>query len=136
MQTIQNAYTFSVSFVGLASDGASFGNTVAGWIKGASQKKQCVGQQHWIDLDFHGQRRTFLVAIAPYTTGKNCDTTASQSAIAYLLQQRIGTIEQGNWSEWCHALNNGGTWHADVRITLWEDATNCGVNVWDIPCSV
>ncbi|RCK66736.1 hypothetical protein Cantr_02289 [Candida viswanathii] len=134
MKALRKGYTSAFRLLGKPSDIlTSFLNGVERRVIDASEKARCVGHEFWMDLVYHNQRRTFLVAMAPYTRVATCDATSSYGAIAYIMQQRIDSIENGNWSEWCHALNNGGVWHGSVRIALWEkeDATE---NVWEIPC--
>lgn len=111
-------------------------DSIAAKFKASLQKTQCVGRIFWLDLAYNGQRRTFLVDIDPYTTGGNCDTTATASAISHVLQRHITQIYEQRYSEFCNYLTNNGTWSTTVRVQLWEDGGYSNNNVVvQIPCT-
>lgn len=78
---------------------------------------------------------TYMVGVSTWTTGKNCDTQATEDTIAYITEQILKVSEDEHLVSWCSRYNNGGTWRADVRFMLCVEDNFCFQNLWDIPCA-
>ncbi|CAI4867795.1 CDA_G0057280.mRNA.1.CDS.1 [Saccharomyces cerevisiae] len=118
-----------------ASGLASLGYSVAVDLKNRSNKQSCNGGSDWFDVyNKDGSKHTYLVAIAPWTTGKNCDTTATSGMLKEMTTWILDKAQEEHLSAWCSRYDNGGSWHADVRFLKWEDTYFCHQNIWDIPC--
>lgn len=128
-------YTFASPVIDNVSGFISMAYPIASDIKGRSTKKNCGGSTRWYNTyNSAGTQVTYLVAISTWTTGKNCDTQASNSLIVEALEDMLQEADNENLASWCSRFNNGGTWRADVRFLLWVETNFCGQNIWDIPC--
>ncbi|QHB11980.1 hypothetical protein SCEN_P00160 [Saccharomyces cerevisiae] len=128
-------YTYATAMIDNASGLASLGYSVAVDLKNRSNKQSCNGGSDWFDVyNKDGSKHTYLVAIAPWTTGKNCDTTATSGMLKEMTTWILDKAQEEHLSAWCSRYDNGGSWHADVRFLKWEDTYFCHQNIWDIPC--
>ena len=118
----------------LGANIATIADSISNRLKNGESKKTCLGTSYKLSLLNGSRIQTYIIDLSTYTTGQNCDTTANKNNLSHILQQRLPNIAKENWTEWCFALNNGGTWHGDVRLALLDDAEKCSVNTWAIPC--
>lgn len=105
--------------------------TNLGWsIKQGSQKKDCGSSDVYVLTKDNGQ---WEVAWSTWTTGSNCDTTASYQTISYALRNAVNDEEYNRKMGFCVRMDHGGTWHADVRVQrAWNRPYT---NIWNMPCT-
>ncbi|CCE65982.1 hypothetical protein TPHA_0O00100 [Tetrapisispora phaffii CBS 4417] len=98
-------------------------------IKGGSQKKECGSSDVYVLTKDGGN---WEVAWSTWTSGSNCDTTASWQEIGWVLKNAVNDEEYNRKMAFCVRLDHGGTWHADVRVQRsWNRPYG---NIWDMPC--
>ncbi|KAG0668551.1 hypothetical protein C6P45_004583 [Maudiozyma exigua] len=128
-------YTFVSDVIDNVISFISMANPIASDIKGRSTKKNCGFNTRWYNTyNSGGTQVTYLVAISTWTTGKNCDTQASNSVIVDALEALFHEADNEHIVSWCTRFNNSGTWRSDVRFLLWVAKNFSGQNIWDIPC--
>lgn len=117
------------AFEGLASD-------IAGWVQMDTTKSACKGVLYarYDDTNIANESLIWLIAGAPWTTGDNCDTTASADTIAEAITESLLDARNRQVSTMCTRHTHSGTWHFDIRYMMASLAADCGMNVWDQPC--
>ncbi|QEU60350.1 hypothetical protein KDRO_D00350 [Kluyveromyces lactis] len=111
-------------------------NYITGALKRGSTKTSCNGFSYWLNLDSPGEDRlTYMVGIAPFTSGKNCDTQVSIDSIKTLISDWLIDTADRNMASYCTRFHNAGNWWADVRLIAWDETAKCrGQIIWAIPC--
>lgn len=75
-------------------------------MKGASTKQKCNSFSYWLDLYADGAaERSYLVGIAPWTTGANCDTTASQDEMRDIITKWLPEVVNRKMTSYCVRFN-------------------------------
>lgn len=120
------------NFTGIAQVGLS----AAQMAKGVSRPKYCGGKTNWVNVyrQSDGKEVTYLIAVAAWTTGMNCDTTATENEIAFAMDEAIIKAQSLDATAWCSRLHHEGTWRCDIRLVRWEDVAQCKQNIWDLVC--
>ncbi|KAH3668904.1 hypothetical protein OGAPHI_002659 [Ogataea philodendri] len=108
-------------------------STIASWVKGSSTKSECKGFTYVLK-DNNYPNDYWIVGGAPWTTGNNCDTTASLNTITEALEESWKDVINRKMVGNCARLHNGGTWYTDVRVLTAETAADCGLNLWNYQC--
>ena len=105
-------------------------------VKGISTKNTCssfVFARY--DIQHVGNNdHIWIITGSSWTTGINCDTTASASDIGNALQDTIQDEVNRKMGAACTRLDNDGTWKTDVRFMIASLVASCNLNIWDQPC--
>lgn len=102
---------------------------ISEYVKKDSPKQGCGSDTVWIATRDGGE---WQLAISIYTTGSNCDTTASKDDIRCALEYAVSDEEFHHKMAFCVRLDHGGTWHADCRFQRsWNPPFP---NIWDMQC--
>ncbi|EDO14334.1 hypothetical protein Kpol_163p2 [Vanderwaltozyma polyspora DSM 70294] len=138
MRIISKTWTWTLD-TGLLGDAPGWIRVSLGVFQQAqqsSQKTVCGSVTQWYDTYPNGgsDKVSYLIAVSAYTTGKNCDTTASEDTIRQAFAGAAQAVSNTDASSWCIHFNHRGTWNADIRVSLWDDVHFCSQNIWDIPC--
>lgn len=70
------------------------------------------------------------ILVSTWTTGADCDTTASTSDIQSKAAACIDYAKSQSMIGYCCRMDHGGDWHADLRVCV-AGTDGCG---WDMPC--
>ncbi|CAH00197.1 uncharacterized protein KLLA0_D00660g [Kluyveromyces lactis] len=115
----------TTSFIKLGRNMATVCNYIAGALKRGSTKTSCNGFSYWLNLDALGEDRlTYMVGIAPFTSGKNCDTQVSIDSIKALISNWLIDTADHNMAPYCTRFHDAGSWWADVRLIVWDETAN------------
>lgn len=102
---------------------------ISKYVKKDNLKQECGSDTIWI-VTRDGIE--WQLAISIYTTGSNCDTTASEDDIRCALEYAVSDEEFHHKMAFCVRLDHGGTWHADCRFQRsWNPPFS---NIWDMTC--
>ncbi|CCF56926.1 hypothetical protein KAFR_0B06300 [Kazachstania africana CBS 2517] len=114
----------------------NMGISLEQYFRSASQKAQCGGSTTIHALKARdGSTLQWCVGVSAYKVdGENCDTTANYGIIAANFAQLSAKVNSIDGTSWCTHFDHYGTWRMDARVALVEEMSDCGQNLWDIPC--
>ncbi|ODV82599.1 hypothetical protein CANARDRAFT_123326 [[Candida] arabinofermentans NRRL YB-2248] len=137
------------SIVGASSSTSrdGFASKMVPWVKDGSSSLMASVVHNWsfqtkisgfvyARYDNTNTDNVWLIAGAPLTTIDDCDPIPSVEAIHKAIDKTLIDASKGNVASVCSSLYNDGIWHCDLRIMLSSLAVDCGLNVWDQPCTI
>lgn len=129
IRTVTYMYNLLNAVNSLIADLLQSMQIVTSYVKKDSQKKSCSSDTTWVTTRDGGEWQT---AISIYTTGENCDATASEDDIRRALEYAVADEEFHNKMAFCVRLDHSSTWHADVRFQRsWNPPFS---NIWEMEC--
>jgi len=132
----EHTLTPGMSLVGDLSRWISQVKSSGSSVKARPKKNMCNGGYEWLKYkDSVGTEYTYWVGYAPWTTYANCDTDSPESIVQFVREASLKEVSQREGTAWCFSVQNGETWHIDIRIVNWEETKFCVRNGWGIPCA-